>query len=85
MKFSYVGRNPAGKAVKGIVEAESEEKAQDILWKSEITITSLKQKKGGMSMQEMLPTLYGVKRGEIVTFTRDLHTLLTAGIGIYLG
>lgn len=83
MKFSYVGRNPAGKTVKGIVEADSEKKAQDILWKSEVTITSLKPKKGGMSMQEMLPTLYGVKRQEIVTFTRDLHTLLSAGIGIY--
>lgn len=83
MKFSYVGRNPSGKTIKGIVEADSEEKAQDVLWKSEITIISLKQKRGGMSMQEMLPTLYGVKRQEIVTFTRDLHTLLSAGIGIY--
>lgn len=83
MKFSYVGRTPAGKTIKGIVEAETEEKAQDTLWKSEITIISLKQKKGGMSMQEMLPTLYGVKQQEIVTFTRDLHTLLSAGIGIY--
>ncbi len=83
MKFSYVGRNPAGKTIKGIVEADTEEKAQETLWKSEITIISLKQKKGGMSMQEMLPTLYGVKRQEIVTFTRDLHTLLSAGIGIY--
>jgi type IV pilus assembly protein PilC len=83
MKFAYVGKNPAGKTIKGVIDAESEEKAQETLWKSEITITSLKQKKGGMSMQEMLPTLYAVKRQEIVTFTRDLHTLLTAGIGIY--
>jgi type IV pilus assembly protein PilC len=83
MKFSYVGRNPAGQTIKGIVDADTEDKAQDVLWKSEITIISLKQKKGGFSMQEALPTLYGVKRQEIVTFTRDLHTLLSAGIGIY--
>lgn len=83
MKFSYVGRNPAGKTVKGVVEAVSEERAQDTLWKSEIIIISLKQKKAGFSMQEMLPTIYAVKRQEIVTFTRDLYTLLSAGIGIY--
>jgi len=83
MKFSYVGKNAAGKTIKGAVEADTAEKAQDVLWKSEVTIISLKPKRGGMSMQEMLPTLYGVKRQEIVTFTRDLHTLLSAGIGIY--
>ena len=84
MKFNYVGKRPSGQAVKGSIEADSVEKAEEMLWKSQITIVSLKQKKGAFpSREEMFPTLYGIKRAEVVTFTRDLHTLLSAGIGIY--
>jgi len=84
MKFSYVGKRPSGQIVKGNIEAESVDKAEETLWKSEITIVSLKQKKGALpSKEELFPTLYGIKRPEVVTFTRDLHTLLSAGIGIY--
>jgi type IV pilus assembly protein PilC len=83
MRFSYVGKKPGGQVVKGAIEAESLEKAEESLWKSEITIVSLKQKRTFPSTQELFPTLYGVKKGEIISFTRDLHTLLSAGIGIY--
>ncbi len=83
MRFSYVGKKPGGQVVKGAIEAESIDKAEESLWKSEITIVSLKQKRTFPSAQELFPTLYGVKRAEIVAFTRDLHTLLSAGIGIY--
>ncbi len=83
MRFSYVGKKPGGQVVKGAIEAESIDKAEESLWKSEITIVSLKQKRTFPSAQELFPTLYGVKRAEIVSFTRDLHTLLSAGIGIY--
>ncbi len=83
MKFTYVGKKPKGQTVKGVMEAESVEKAEETLWKAEITIVSLKQKKAFPTMQELFPTMYGIKRQEIVTFTRDLHTLLSAGIGIY--
>lgn len=83
MKYSYVGKRADGKTVRGSIDADSAEKAEESLWKSEITIVSLKPKKALPSMQELFPTLYGVKRAEIITFTRDLHTLLSAGIGIY--
>lgn len=83
MRFSYVGKKPGGQVVKGAIEAESIDKAEESLWKSEITIVSLKQKRALPSTQELFPSFYGVKRVEIVSFTRDLHTLLSAGIGIY--
>jgi type IV pilus assembly protein PilC len=84
MKFNYVGKKPSGQIIKGSIEADSIDRAEESLWKSEITIVSLKQKRGVFpSKQELFPTLYGVKRAEVVTLTRDLHTLLSAGIGIY--
>ncbi len=84
MWYSYVGYRPSGEMVKGTLEAESEQKAEESLWKSEVTIITLKEKKKGRrSVQEMLPTLFGVKRGDVINFTRDLHSLLSAGIGIH--
>lgn len=82
MWYSYVGYKPSGEVVKGTLEADSEQKAEESLWKSELTIITLK-KRSLPSVQEMLPTIYAVKRAEVINFTRDLHTLLSAGIGIY--
>jgi hypothetical protein len=82
MRFSYVGKKPSGQVVKGAIEAESIDKAEESLWKSEITIVSLKQKRTIPSGQELFPTLYGVKKAKVVSFTRDLHTLLSAGIAV---
>jgi type IV pilus assembly protein PilC len=84
MRYKYVGHKPNGEAVKGEIEADSEKKAEDTLWRSEITITSLKaQKQSRLSIEELFPSLYAIKTDEIINFNRDLHTLLNAGIGIY--
>ena len=84
MRYKYVGHKANGEAVKGEIEADSEKKAEDTLWRSEITITSLKaQKQSRLSIEELLPSLYAIKTEEIINFNRDLHTLLSAGIGIY--
>jgi type IV pilus assembly protein PilC len=83
MLYRYVGYKPSGEVVKGTLEADSERKAEEALWKSELTIITLKKTRALPSMKEMLPSIFAVKRTEIINFTRDLHTLLSAGIGIY--
>lgn len=84
MRYKYVGHKSNGEVVKGEIEADSEKKAEDTLWRSEITISSLKaQKQTRLSVEELLPSLYAIKTDEIINFNRDLYTLLSAGIGIY--
>lgn len=84
MLYSYVGYKPSGEIVKGTLEADSEKGAEEALWKFELTIIALNKKRRALpSVHEMLPTLFAVKRTEVINFTRDLHTLLGAGIGIY--
>jgi type IV pilus assembly protein PilC len=84
MRFSYIGYKSNGEQVKGELEADSHKSAEATLWKSEITISSLKEKKKLLPpVQELLPSLYAVKMEEIVNLNRDLYTLLNAGIGIY--
>jgi len=84
MKFTYVGYKPTGEQVKGEIEANSERTAESSLWKSDITVVTIAEKKRLIpSIQELLPSLYAVKTEEIVNLNRDLYTLLNAGIGIY--
>jgi len=83
MEYKYVAYKPSGEMVKGIVEADSEQRAEEKLWKSEMTILTLKEKKAGTSLKEQLPSIFGVKRPDIVNFSRDLNALLSSGIGIY--
>jgi len=83
MQYSYVGYKPSGELVKGTVEADSEQKAEASLWKSDMTILTLKKKKANASLKEQLPSIFGVKNTDVVNFTRDLQNLLSAGIGIH--
>jgi len=83
MLYSYVGYKASGEIVKGTLEADSEQQAEESLWKSELTILTLTKKRAVLSVREQLPSIFGVKRTEVLNFTRDLHVLLDAGIGIY--
>lgn len=83
-RFSYIGFNPNGEEVRGELEADSERTAEATLWKSDITIVNIKEKKKLLPpIEELLPSLYAVKTEEIINLNRDLYTLLNAGIGIY--
>ena len=50
MEYSYVGYGRGGEVVKGIIEADTEKNAEETLWKSELTILSLKKKKTRASL-----------------------------------
>ena len=83
-RFTYIGYNPSGQQVKGELEADSERAAEQTLWKSEITVVAVSEKKKLLPpIEELLPSLYAVKTEEIINLNRDLYTLLNAGIGIY--
>jgi len=76
---------PGGNVVTGSLEADSEQRAEELLWQSNMTIVSLKKKRTYPSIREILPTIYGVKRDDIINFSRDLSTLLSSGVGILPG
>ena len=85
MQFKYVAYRPGGNVVTGSMEADSEQRAEELLWQSNMTIVSLKRKRTYPSISEVLPTVYGVKRDDIINFNRDLSTLLSSGVGILPG
>ncbi len=84
MQFKYVAYAATGEEVTGVLEADSEERAEELLWQHDLTIVSLKRKlkPPSISFGEALPTLFGPRRRDVINFSRDLATLLGSGIPI---
>lgn len=83
MEFKYTASTAEGSVVNGVVEAETETNAEDILWRSGFTIIDLKKRLKIPALHEMLPSLFGVKKRDVIVFSRNLASLLEAGIPIF--
>ena len=80
MRFKYVAYNSAGVEATGVVEAESQDRAEEILWQSNLTVSRMSKESPALTMDELLPTIFGVKRQDLVTFSRDMASLIGSGI-----
>jgi type IV pilus assembly protein PilC len=76
--FSYTVKNKEGKILKGILEAESKEKAVEYFHKEGCVILSLKETK-----QKIKTSKKGkVKVDDLVVFSRQFTTLIESGISV---
>ncbi|MGE0867716.1 MAG: type II secretion system inner membrane protein GspF [Kofleriaceae bacterium] len=91
--YAFKGVGPSGKSINGVRDAESPKVLRQLLRKDGVLVTSfelsrggkaakeLNAKKGGLSRDVDLGGLFGgVKKTEIAAFTRQMATLLRAGI-----
>ena len=77
--FEYVAYTREGQTIRGAVEAASEGAAEKVLWQRDLIIVSLKE------IQEKLPLQASgakLKRRQLIIFSRQLATLIEAGIPI---
>jgi type IV pilus assembly protein PilC len=82
MEFRYTASTSDGSPVSGVLVAESEANAEQMLWDSGLTIIQLKKQLKIPGLHEALPSLYGVKRRDVIQFSRNMASLLDAGIPI---
>ncbi|MDO8530902.1 MAG: type II secretion system F family protein [Dehalococcoidia bacterium] len=82
MQYKYEAVSPAGESVRGTIEAESEAIAEERLWESNLTVVRLKVHRPPMTLDEAVPTLFGVKREDVINLSRQLASLLDAGVSI---
>ena len=78
--FSYQARDPSGKIVSGIQDALNEENAMTSLMSRGLMVLSLQQKSAvtGRSRKKT----WTVKETDLVLFTRQLSTMIEAGISL---
>ncbi|MGB2855551.1 MAG: type II secretion system F family protein [Dehalococcoidia bacterium] len=82
MEFKYTAATADGGAVSGILFADNEAGAEQTLWDSGLTIIGLKKRIKMPALHQMLPSLFGVKRRDVIQFSRNMASLLEAGIPI---
>jgi len=80
--FKYKARNNEGLVVSGLVEAPEQSAATRLLHDKKLFIISLFEVKEGLSLSSLLARIKKVGFGDVVTFTRQLSTMVTAGLSL---
>lgn len=80
--FSYKAKDDQGETITGSVEAPSEKKAAAILRNKGFIIISLAKKGKGVSLRQLFAKFQRVSFSDIVAFTRQLSTMMTAGLSL---
>ena len=80
--YKYLAKEKTGKTLKGVFEAASKEEAVEMLRKKDVVIVSLEEAKKGASSISGFKFNKGIKLDELVIFSRQLATMVDAGIPI---
>jgi type IV pilus assembly protein PilC len=80
--FAYVGRDGAGQLVNGAVDGDTEVAAISRLQEMGYLVTSLKRRSTQPKVEDLLARLQGVGLKDLTIFTRQLATMINAGLTI---
>ena len=78
-KYRYIAKGMDGRNIKGFVEAASEENALQILRRREMVVIKLSEVKES-PLTDILNFFRKVSQNDIVNFTRQLSTMIGAGL-----
>lgn len=82
LNFRYVAHAGQNRVVKGTVKAVSEVAAQNLLVEQGYTPVSLNPVPSVWSLEGAIPSMFGVKGEHVITFSRQLATLLESGVSL---
>lgn len=80
--YRYTALNEKGKLVKGTIKATSEGVASNTVAERGLNLVSIQVQPPWYALDQALPSLFAVKPEELISFSRQLATLLEAGISI---
>ncbi len=82
MAYKYIALTASDQQVGGSIEAPSEEAAEQMLWGSGYRIVTLRATRTLPRLDELFPTVFGVKPPEVIAFSRQMATLIESGIAV---
>ena len=83
MTYQYRAYTVDKRIVEGTVNATSESMAEEALYRTGYhRILSLREMRSRVSLEQLIPTLFGVKTQDVIDFSHQLATLLESGITI---
>lgn len=80
MKFKYLAKNYSGQSVRGVVEAASAAAAAELIKEQKLVPVSVNKIGDGLSLSSLNAALGYVSTGDLANFTRQLSTMVTAGL-----
>lgn len=80
--FAYTGRDGGGRVVAGAIEGESEAAVVARLQEMGYVITALRRRVQRATLSDLLQRLRGVRLKDLAVFTRQLATMINAGLTI---
>jgi len=78
--FSYNARSGDGRMLLGLVEAQSESESAALLRERGLFVVNIHPKKTAFSLHDLTAKFSRVHFGDIVDFTRQLSTMISAGL-----
>ncbi len=85
MNYQYEAIDRNGQTIAGMLNMPSEAAAEEALWRQGLTIVRLAPARPKYTLTNLFPTFFGVKRRDLIIFSRQLATLLESGITILAG
>ncbi len=83
MAYQFKAYTLDKRVVQGTIDAASEGMAEEALYRAGYQrVLSLREIRRGAGLQQLLPTLFGVKAQDVIDFSRQLATLIESGITI---
>ncbi len=82
MAYRYVAIAPSGEQIRGAIDVASESQAERALWDANYRVVSLRPERHLPQLETLAPSLFAVKKRALITFTRQLATLLESGVPV---
>jgi type IV pilus assembly protein PilC len=82
MSYRYVAIGPDGEHVRGTLDVASEQQVERALWDANYRVVSVRLQRRLPSAEALLPSLFAVKKRALITFSRQLATLLESGVPV---
>jgi type IV pilus assembly protein PilC len=82
MSFRYVALGPDGEQVRGALDVASEAQAERALWDANYRVISIREERKLPGVEQIFPSLFAVKKRALITFSRQLATLLESGVPV---
>jgi type IV pilus assembly protein PilC len=82
MGFRYLAYDSNGAETRGVLQVESEQTAEQMLWDRGLTVAELKPVRSGLDLTRIFPTYFGPKKRDLIVFSNQLANLIESGIAI---
>lgn len=80
--YTYKARNQDGSVVSGLVEAPSQQSAAKLLREKKLLVTEIAEQQKRFNLDSMFARFQRASFADVVNFTRQLSTMVTAGLSL---